>query len=81
MFKNFIDINDFNKNELEKILLNESLMNFANKKAVFMHCLLVLRNKEVTDSVIDGKQSIVWKQAENRMYVQQSIMNYCINKK
>ena len=75
------------KNSVKKIKLfrnfqvNDSLMNFANKKAVFMHCLPVRRNKEVTDSVIDGKQSIVWKQAENRMYVQQSIMNYCINKK
>tara|TARA_B100000686_G_C16533073_1_gene833378 strand:- start:342 stop:509 length:168 start_codon:yes stop_codon:yes gene_type:complete len=38
------------------------------------------RNKEVTDSVIDGKQSIVWDQAKNRMYIQQSIMNFCIKK-
>ena len=34
--------------------------------------------KEVTDAVIDGKQSIVWQQAQNRIYVQQSIINYCI---
>ena len=44
-----------------------------------MHCLPVHRNEEVTNSVIDGKQSVVWQQAQNRMYVQQSILNYCIN--
>ena len=73
------------KNSLQKIKLfknykvDKKLMNYANKRAIFMHCLPAHRNKEVTDSVIDGKQSIVWKQAENRMYVQQSILNFCIN--
>ena len=37
------------------------------------------RNEEVTNSVIDGKKSVVWQQAQNRMFVQQSILNYCIN--
>ena len=44
-----------------------------------MHCLPAHRNEEVTESVIDGKQSVVWQQAQNRMYVQQSILYYLIN--
>jgi ornithine carbamoyltransferase len=58
--------------------INEKLMKKADKNAVFMHCLPAHRNREVTDAVIDGKQSIVWQQAQNRIYVQQSIINYCI---
>ena len=44
-----------------------------------MHCLPAHRNEEVTDSVMDGSQSVVWEQAKNRMYVQQSILCYIIN--
>ena len=55
-------------------------MKSANKRALFMHCLPAHRNNEVSSSVIDGKQSIIWQQARNRMYVQQSILKYCIDK-
>ena len=58
--------------------VNDSLMDYAKKEAIFMHCLPVHRNEEVIDSVIDGKQSVVWQQAQNRMYIQQSILNFCI---
>ena len=53
-------------------------MQYAKKNAIFMHCLPAHRNEEVTDSVIDGKQSVVWQQAQNRMYVQQSILNFLL---
>ena len=43
-----------------------------------MHSLPAHRNEEVVDSIIDSKKSVVWQQAQNRMYVQQSILNYCI---
>ena len=43
-----------------------------------MHCLPAKRNMEVTDSVIDGNKSVVWQQAQNRMFVQQGILNYCL---
>ena len=59
--------------------VNESLMKHTHKKTIFMHCLPAHRNEEVVDSVIDGKKSVVWQQAQNRMYVQQSILNYCIS--
>ena len=58
--------------------VNENLMQHAHKKTIFMHCLPAHRNEEVVDSVIDSKKSVVWQQAQNRMYVQQSILNYCI---
>ena len=59
--------------------LNDNLMSLAKNRASFMHCLPANRYIEVTDSVIDGKQSVVWQQAQNRMYIQQSILNFCIS--
>ena len=55
--------------------VNENLMRHTHKKTIFMHCLPAHRNEEVVDSVIDSKKSVVWQQAQNRMYVQQSILN------
>jgi ornithine carbamoyltransferase len=43
-----------------------------------MHCLPVGRGEEATDEVVDGKQSVVWQQAENRVHAQKSIMNWCL---
>ena len=59
--------------------VNENLMEYTHKKTIFMHCLPAHRNEEVVDSVIDSRKSVVWQQAQNRMYVQQSILNYCIS--
>ena len=59
--------------------INENLMQHTHKKTIFMHCLPAHRNEEVVDSVIDSKKSVVWQQAQNRIYVQQSILNYCIS--
>ena len=53
-------------------------MNLAKKDAIFMHCLP--RGSEVTDEVFLGKQSKVWQQALNRVYVQKSILLYCFEK-
>jgi ornithine carbamoyltransferase len=54
--------------------VNDDLMANASSHAVFMHCLPAHRNEEVTDSVIDSVQSIVFDQAENRMHVQKAIL-------
>jgi len=70
--------NKYKKKILKRFQVSEKIMMKAKKKAIFMHCLPAHRNEEVTDSVIDGKQSIVWHQAQNRMYVQQSILHYLI---
>ena len=49
-------------------------MKYARKNAIFMHCLPALRGFEVTEDVIDGKQSIVFDQAENRLHMQKAII-------
>ena len=59
--------------------VNEESMKQANKNAIFLHCLPAHRNEEVSSSVIDSNQSKVWEQAKNRMYVQQSILYFCMN--
>jgi ornithine carbamoyltransferase len=54
--------------------VNETLMGKARGSAVFMHCLPARRNAEVTDAVLDGPQSIVFDQAENRMHAQKALL-------
>jgi len=54
--------------------VNEGLMSKAQPNAVFMHCLPARRNAEVTDAVLDGPQSIVFDQAENRMHAQKALL-------
>lgn len=54
--------------------VNAKLMALAKKDALFMHCLPAHRNDEVTDEVMDGPNSVVWDQAENRLHVQKAIM-------
>ena len=54
-------------------------MKYAKTNAIFMHCLPVSRGDEVTDEIIDGKQSVVWIQALNRVHAQKSIINWCLN--
>ena len=67
------------KKLLKKFQVNEEVMKHAKKNAIFMHCLPAHRNEEVTDSVLDGKQSVVLEQAKNRMYIQQSILLFLLN--
>ena len=54
--------------------VNEELMAHAQPHAIFMHCLPAHRNAEVTDAVLDGPQSVVFDQAENRMHAQKAII-------
>lgn len=54
--------------------VNEKLMSLADKKAIFLHCLPAYRGYEVTDAVIDGPQSVVFDEAENRLHAQKAVM-------
>jgi ornithine carbamoyltransferase len=54
--------------------VNMELMRLAKKSAIFMHCLPAHRGEEVTDDVIDSKQSVVWDQSENRLHSQKAII-------
>jgi ornithine carbamoyltransferase len=64
---------------LESFQVNNDLMALAASDALFMHCLPAHRGEEVTSSVIDGKHSVVWDEAENRLHAQKGILSYCLN--
>jgi len=58
--------------------VNEDLMAKANPGALFMHCLPAHRGEEVTDGVMDGPQSVVFDEAENRLHAQKAVMRWCM---
>jgi len=62
------------KDFLPNFQVNSSLMKKAKPNAIFLHCLPAKRGQEVTSSVIDGPQSAVWDEAENRLHAQKSLM-------
>ncbi len=78
MTDTFVSIHNTNPDRVKKFLpkfqVNQSLMNKAKKDAIFMHCLPAKRDQEVTSDVIDGSQSVVWDEAENRLHVQKALL-------
>ena len=58
--------------------VDQKMMDHAKDDVIFMHCLPAYRGKEVSSEVIDGKQSVVWGEAENRLHVQKSLLLYLI---
>ncbi|MBR6928578.1 MAG: ornithine carbamoyltransferase, partial [Methanobrevibacter sp.] len=56
--------------------VNSDLMSLANDGAIFMHCLPAIRGQEVTAEVIDGPQSVIYDEAENRMHAQKAVLYY-----
>jgi ornithine carbamoyltransferase len=65
-------------NLLAPYRVDEHLMAHAKPDAIFMHCLPVKRGEEVTAGVIDGPQSVVWDEAENRVHAQKGILAWCL---
>ncbi|MGY5144705.1 MAG: ornithine carbamoyltransferase [Candidatus Nitrosopumilus sp. bin_32a] len=74
----FSSIHNLDKKRLQKFLpkyqVNDELMKSAKKDAIFLHCLPAKREQEVTSSVIDGPQSVVWDEAENRLHTQKALL-------
>ena len=65
-------------NLLRGYQVDDRLMGLAKPEAIFMHCLPAHRGEEVTASVIDGSQSVVWAEAENRLHAQKGILLWCL---
>ena len=78
MTDTFVSIHNTSSDRVKKFLpkfqVNQALMNKAKKDAIFMHCLPAKRDQEVTSDVIDGSQSVVWEEAENRLHVQKALL-------
>ncbi len=64
--------------KFKKFQINSYLLNKTNKKTSILHCLPVHRGNEITDEIIDGKNSLVWDEAQNRLYAHQSILFWCL---
>ena len=65
---------------LEPYRVTPELMSMAADKALFMHCLPVYRGNEADEVVVDGPQSVIWDQAENRLHIQKSVLAWCLEK-
>lgn len=78
MTDTFTSIHTRDKKRIKKFLpkfqVNSALMKNAKKDAIFLHCLPAKRGFEVTSSVIDGPQSVVWDEAENRLHTQKALL-------
>ena len=70
--------NDERKRDFEDWQVDAEMMRLANPDALFMHCLPAHRGEEVTAAVIDGPQSVVWEEAENRLHTQKALMEYLL---
>ncbi len=66
-------------NLLKPYQVDDRIMGLAKPDAIFMHCLPAHRGNEVTPSVIDGPQSVVWDEAENRLHAQKGILYWCLS--
>ena len=66
--------NNSKKKYFKNYQVNKDVMKIASKEAIFMHCLPAHRDEEVSSELLDSKQSVVWEQAQNRMFVQQAII-------
>ena len=78
MTDTFVSIHNDETDRLKKFLpkfqVNNLLMQKAKKDAIFLHCLPAKRDQEVTSDVLDGPQSVVWDEAENRLHVQKALL-------
>ena len=67
-------------NQLRPYQVNKELLSHAKSDALFMHCLPAHRDEEATSDVMDGKNSVIFDEAENRLHIQKAIMRWCLGK-
>ena len=67
-------------NAFSDFQVNEALMSHAHDDAVFMHCLPAYRGKEISDTIMDSRHSVVWDEAENRLHAQKALMEFLLGK-
>jgi ornithine carbamoyltransferase len=70
--------NEERKRDFHDWQVDTDMMQVAARDAVFMHCLPAHRGEEVAADVIDGAQSVVWDEAENRLHTQKALMEYLL---
>jgi ornithine carbamoyltransferase len=63
---------------LEPFRIDAKNMALADKDAIFLHCMPVYRGDEVTAAVVDGPQSVIFDEAENRLHAQKAILKWCL---
>lgn len=66
------------RNAFANFCVDKEMMSYAKKDALFMHCLPAHRGEEVAAEVLDGPQSVVWEEAENRLHTQKALMEYLL---
>lgn len=64
--------------KFKKFQINTNLVNKTKRNTFILHCLPAHRGEEITNEIIDGKNSLVWEEAENRLYAHQSILSWCL---
>ena len=70
--------NEARRRDFEDWCVDVDMMRTAGPDALFMHCLPAHRGEEVTSEVIDGPQSVVWDEAENRLHAQKALMEFLL---
>jgi len=71
---------DYRRKAFSRFQVNEAMLARAAPDATFLHCLPAHRGEEVTDAVIDGPQSAVWDEAENRLHAQKALLLWCLGR-
>ena len=79
----WVSMGDYDQDRRHTLLqpyqVNQRIMSLAQENAIFMHCLPAHRGEEVTADVIDGPQSAVWDEAENRLHAQKGVLAWCMS--
>jgi ornithine carbamoyltransferase len=70
--------NEARKRDFQDWMVDAEMMKAAKRTALFMHCLPAHRGEEVAASVIDGPQSVVWEEAENRLHTQKALLEFLL---